>query len=134
MGVRASSRGKQTIDGLTKSIRPCALWLDHESAETTQIYLHADMRLKERALGHADLSGVAPSGAVRRTVCSRSLRASALAEDDNATGEAAVVSQSHRPARLGMIRTSAQWRRRLREPRRSFALEGMLTVCESLRA
>ena len=27
-----------------------ALWLGHESVETTQIYLHADMRLKERAL------------------------------------------------------------------------------------
>jgi site-specific recombinase XerD len=38
-----------------------ALWLGHESVETTQIYLHADMRLKERALGHADPSGAAPS-------------------------------------------------------------------------
>jgi integrase len=27
-----------------------ALWLGHESAETTQIYLHADLTLKERAL------------------------------------------------------------------------------------
>jgi site-specific recombinase XerD len=27
-----------------------ALWLGHESVETTQIYLHADMRLKEQAL------------------------------------------------------------------------------------
>jgi len=27
-----------------------ALWLGHESPETTQIYLHADLRLKERAL------------------------------------------------------------------------------------
>ena len=37
-----------------------ALWLGHESAETTQIYLHADLQLKERALGHADSSGIAP--------------------------------------------------------------------------
>jgi integrase len=37
-----------------------ALWLGHESIETTQIYLHADMRLKERALGHANPSGLAP--------------------------------------------------------------------------
>ena len=27
-----------------------ALWLGHESVETTQIYIHADMRLKEKAL------------------------------------------------------------------------------------
>ncbi len=38
-----------------------ALWLGHESVETTQIYLHADMRLKERALGHADPHGAKPA-------------------------------------------------------------------------
>lgn len=38
-----------------------ALWLGHESTETTQIYLHADMRLKERALAHANASGLAPT-------------------------------------------------------------------------
>jgi integrase/recombinase XerD len=27
-----------------------ALWLGHESPETTQVYLHADMTIKERAL------------------------------------------------------------------------------------
>jgi integrase/recombinase XerD len=27
-----------------------ALWLGHEGVETTQIYLHADLTLKERAL------------------------------------------------------------------------------------
>lgn len=27
-----------------------ALWLGHESAETTQIYLHASLELKEQAL------------------------------------------------------------------------------------
>ena len=37
-----------------------ALWLGHESSETTQIYLHADMQLKERALAHATSSGLAP--------------------------------------------------------------------------
>lgn len=37
-----------------------ALLLGHESVETTQIYLHADMRLKERALAHASPSGLAP--------------------------------------------------------------------------
>ena len=38
-----------------------ALWLGHESTETTQIYLHADMQLKERALAHANANGLAPS-------------------------------------------------------------------------
>jgi integrase/recombinase XerD len=37
-----------------------ALWLGHESMETTQIYLHADMQLKERALAHTTPSGIAP--------------------------------------------------------------------------
>lgn len=37
-----------------------ALWLGHESTETTEIYLHADMRLKEQALTHATPSGLAP--------------------------------------------------------------------------
>lgn len=38
-----------------------ALWLGHESSETTQIYLHADMRLKERALAYANASGLIPT-------------------------------------------------------------------------
>ena len=38
-----------------------ALWLGHESTETTEIYLHADMRLKEQALAHAVPSGIAPA-------------------------------------------------------------------------
>jgi integrase/recombinase XerD len=37
-----------------------ALWLGHESTQTTEIYLHADMRLKERALAHATTSGRVP--------------------------------------------------------------------------
>ena len=37
-----------------------ALWLGHESTESTQIYLHADMKLKERALAHATPSGITP--------------------------------------------------------------------------
>ena len=37
-----------------------ALWLGHESSETTQIYLHADMGIKEKALAHATLDGLVP--------------------------------------------------------------------------
>jgi site-specific recombinase XerD len=38
-----------------------ALWLGHESIETTQLYLHADMQLKERALGYSDPAGSPPT-------------------------------------------------------------------------
>jgi integrase/recombinase XerD len=34
--------------GVDRSV--IALWLGHESVETTQMYLHADLRLKEHAL------------------------------------------------------------------------------------
>lgn len=37
-----------------------ALWMGHESTETTQVYLHADMDLKQRALAHATVAGTAP--------------------------------------------------------------------------
>lgn len=37
-----------------------ALWLGHESIETTQVYLHADMRLKEEALARTTPSGITP--------------------------------------------------------------------------
>jgi integrase len=37
-----------------------ALWLGHESVETTQMYLHADMRLKEQALARVAPTDVTP--------------------------------------------------------------------------
>jgi len=37
-----------------------ALWLGHEGVETTQIYLHADLSLKERALARTTPRNVAP--------------------------------------------------------------------------
>lgn len=37
-----------------------ALWLGHESIETTQIYLHADLALKEKALARTASSQLAP--------------------------------------------------------------------------
>jgi len=37
-----------------------ALWLGHESVETTQMYLHADLRLKQQALARLSPVGVKP--------------------------------------------------------------------------
>ena len=35
-----------------------ALWLGHESVETTQIYLHSDLRMKEAALVRTNQMGI----------------------------------------------------------------------------
>jgi integrase/recombinase XerD len=45
--------------GVDRSV--IALWLGHESVETTQVYLHADMRLKEKALSRTAPLGVKPA-------------------------------------------------------------------------
>ena len=37
-----------------------ALWLGHEQIETTQIYLHADLELKERALAKTTPANMTP--------------------------------------------------------------------------
>lgn len=44
--------------GVDRSV--IALWLGHESPETTDIYLHADLRLKEKALARTTPTGVKP--------------------------------------------------------------------------
>lgn len=45
--------------GVDRSV--IALWLGHESVETTQMYLHADMSLKRKALSRITPLGVKPS-------------------------------------------------------------------------
>jgi site-specific recombinase XerD len=37
-----------------------ALWLGHESVETTQVYIHADLRLKEQALARVAATASLP--------------------------------------------------------------------------
>ncbi len=44
--------------GVDRSV--IALWLGHESVETTQMYLHADMRLKQQALSRITPLGTKP--------------------------------------------------------------------------
>jgi len=44
--------------GVDRSV--IALWLGHESMETTEIYLHADLRLKDKALSRTTSFGVKP--------------------------------------------------------------------------
>jgi integrase/recombinase XerD len=44
------------LHGVDRSV--IALWLGHESVETTQMYLHADLRLKEQALSRTTPLGV----------------------------------------------------------------------------
>jgi len=44
--------------GVDRSV--IALWLGHESVETTQIYLHADIQLKEQALARTTPLGLKP--------------------------------------------------------------------------
>jgi integrase/recombinase XerD len=44
--------------GVDRSV--IALWHGHESVETTQMYLHADLRLKERALERTTPLGLRP--------------------------------------------------------------------------
>ena len=45
--------------GVDRSV--IALWLGHESVESTQMYLHADLRLKERALSSTASLGIKPA-------------------------------------------------------------------------
>ena len=44
--------------GVDRSV--IALWLGHESMETTQMYLHADLALKEKALARTSETGLIP--------------------------------------------------------------------------
>ena len=57
-----------------------ALWLGHEQVETTQIYLHADLALKERAIARTTPPGTNPGATSPPTGFSPSSRASDYAD------------------------------------------------------
>jgi site-specific recombinase XerD len=56
--LRHSAAMELLQNGVDRSV--IALWLGHESVETTQMYLHADMRLKEQALSRTLPLGTQP--------------------------------------------------------------------------
>ena len=56
--LRHSSAMSLLHHGVDRSV--IALWLGHESVETTEMYLHADMRVKERALSRTTPNGINP--------------------------------------------------------------------------
>ncbi len=56
--LRHSTAMELLHHGVDQSV--IALWLGHESVETTQIYLHADMRLKEKALSRVAAPTASP--------------------------------------------------------------------------
>jgi integrase/recombinase XerD len=57
--LRHSAAMRLLAHGVDRSV--IALWLGHESLDTTQMYLHADLRLKERALACVEPLGVIPA-------------------------------------------------------------------------
>ena len=59
-------RHSTAMDLLHHGVDPAviALWLGHENVETTQIYIHADMRMKEKALARV-AAPPTPSGRFR---------------------------------------------------------------------
>jgi len=56
--LRHSAAMELLQNGVDRTV--IALWLGHESVETTQIYLHADMTMKERALARTTNVDVPP--------------------------------------------------------------------------
>ena len=56
--LRHSTAMELLHHGVDQSV--IALWLGHESVETTQIYIHADMRMKEKALSRVAAPNTLP--------------------------------------------------------------------------
>ena len=60
--LRHSAAMQLLQNGVDRTV--IALWLGHESVETTQMYIHADIQLKERAMAKTSPLGV-PAGRYR---------------------------------------------------------------------
>lgn len=87
-----------------------ALWLGHEDADTTQIYLHADTTIKEQALARVRPPGASPGRYRPPTPCSHSWTTSDhhhRPPDYAEPRTANLLPTNHFPALLGIIRASA---------------------------
>lgn len=56
--LRHSTAMELLQNGVDRTV--IALWLGHESVETIQMYVHADLRLKEKALARLNSSQSKP--------------------------------------------------------------------------
>jgi integrase/recombinase XerD len=83
-----------------------ALWLGHEGTETTQVYLHADMTIKEQALARVQQPGTAPGP---RTACSHSSTTSSHRHPPGYAAPRTTTCPPGRPSSspVGITRTSA---------------------------
>ncbi len=68
-----------------------ALWLGHERVETTQIYLHADLQLKEKALARTRRASRVPRSALSMPTTTQPIRPppKGIANDIGITGRSA---------------------------------------------
>jgi len=80
-----------------------ALWLGHEQAETTQIYLHADLALKEQALAKTKPLGATPG----RYRAPDTLLASSKRSDYADLPAPITAPTARSPSQVGITRTSA---------------------------
>jgi len=72
-----------------------ALWLGHESVETTQMYLHADMRLKHQALSRITPFGAKPSPYKIRLVFEDTTRIDYISIDSGKTAKSTFIVENH---------------------------------------
>ena len=82
-----------------------ALWLGHESIETTNGYLHTSIALKEKALAKVTPSGSRSSASTPTTACSRSSHRSDYVQSERRSP----ASRLHSSAPLHIIRRFTQY-------------------------
>jgi integrase/recombinase XerD len=56
--LRHSAAMQLLQNGVDRTV--IALWLGHESVESTQMYVHADIQIKEQAMAMTDSMAVSP--------------------------------------------------------------------------